>query len=201
MTSPLSALESLMKQLSALPGLGRRSARRTALHLLLNKDAALTPLLNALQKARDSIVECDFCGNIDEISPCAICTDEKRSEALLCVVESVSDIWAVERTQSFNGRYHVIGGVLSPLEGVSPEDLNIPSLLMRLKAGGVKEVILAMGATVDGQTTAHYLADEINAVQSGLTISRLAHGVPIGGELDYLDEGTISTALKSRAAM
>ena len=120
---------------------------------------------------------------------------------MLCVVEGVSDIWAIERTRSFNGRYHVLGGVLSPLEGVSPEDLNIPSLLIRLESGGVDEVILAMGATVDGQTTAHYLADEISAGHSALAITRLAHGVPIGGELDYLDEGTISTALKSRAAI
>jgi recombination protein RecR len=201
MASQLTALETLMKQLAALPGLGRRSARRTALHLLLNKDAALEPLLSALQHARDSIVECDFCGSIDEVSPCTICTDDKRNDAMICVVENVSDIWAIERTQSYRGRYHVLGGVLSPLEGVSPEDLNIASLLMRLKSGGTEEVILAMGATVDGQTTAHYLADEISAMQGALSITRLAHGVPIGGELDYLDEGTISTALKSRAAI
>jgi recombination protein RecR len=201
MASQLTALETLMKQLAALPGLGRRSARRTALHLLLNKDAALDPLLSALQQARKSIVECDFCGNIDEISPCTICTDVKRDDALLCVVENVSDIWAIERTHSYKGRYHVLGGVLSPLEGVAPEDLSIPGLLMRIKSGGAIEVILAMGATVDGQTTAHYLADEINTMQGDIKITRLAHGVPIGGELDYLDEGTISTALKSRAVL
>lgn len=199
MSGQLTALDSLMKQLASLPGLGRRSARRAALHLLLNKDAALGPLLNSLEVARDSIVECVRCGNLDQNSPCAICTDTKRSVDILCVVEGVSDIWAVERTQSFKGIYHVLGGVLSPLEGVSPEDLNIDPLLERVKGSEIKEVILAMGATVDGQTTAHYLADEITMVNRSVLLSRLAHGVPIGGELDYLDEGTIATALKSRA--
>ncbi|MCS5597895.1 MAG: recombination mediator RecR [Alphaproteobacteria bacterium] len=201
MAKELSALESLVKHLSALPGFGRRSARRAALHLLLNKDSALTGLVGALEHACDSITECAICGNLDEQAPCRICTEPKRGRDVLCVVEGVSDIWAVERTQSYNGQYHVLGGVLSPLDGVSPEDLRIDALLSRLKDGAYSEVILAMGATVNGQTTAHYLADEIHAVYGHINITRLAHGVPVGGELDYLDEGTISTALKSRAAL
>jgi recombination protein RecR len=199
MPSELTALELLIKQLAALPGLGKRSARRTALHLLLNKDVALSPLLQSLQAASESIIECSVCGNLDQISPCSICVSVKRDDSLLCVVEGVADIWAVERTQSFKGHYHVLGGVLSPLEGRAPEDLQIDSLLRRIQQGGFTEVILAMGATVDGQTTAHYLVDEITQVNKVIQISRLAHGVPIGGELDFLDDGTISTALKSRA--
>tara|TARA_R110002124_G_scaffold149220_1_gene314974 strand:+ start:110089 stop:110694 length:606 start_codon:yes stop_codon:yes gene_type:complete len=199
MSSELTALETLIKQLAALPGLGKRSARRTALHLLLNKDVALSPLLHSLQAASDSIVECSVCGNLDQISPCSICVSVKRDDNLLCVVEGVADIWAVERTQSFKGHYHVLGGVLSPLEGRAPEDLRIDSMLQRIQLGTFKEIILAMGATVDGQTTAHYLVDEIMRVNKTIDISRLAHGVPIGGELDFLDDGTISTALKSRA--
>lgn len=201
MAKELSALENLVKHLAALPGFGRRSARRAALHLLLHKDTALTALINTLEAARVSIVECPVCGNLDEQSPCGICANSKRPQDILCVVEGVSDIWAVERTQSYNGQYHVLGGVLSPLDGVSPADLRMDSLLMRINEGQFNEVILAMGATVNGQTTAHYLADEILALGRGVKISRLAHGVPVGGELDYLDEGTISTALKSRAAI
>ena len=201
MSDKLTALDNLMKRLSALPGFGRRSARRAALHLLLNKDTALEPLLESLDYARKTIIECSQCGNIDDCSPCRICSDDKRKSDELCVTEGVSDIWAIERTHSFKGQYHVLGGVLSPLEGVSPEDLRIESLLNRIKNGFFNEIILAMGATVDGQTTAHYLVDEIEKMGKNIRITRLAHGVPIGGELDYLDEGTISTAMKSRAQL
>lgn len=195
-----STLDVLVKQLAALPGFGRRSARRAALHLLVEREKSLKPLINSLERVQETIVECSICGNLDEVSPCQICGDTKRLEnKTLCVVENVSDIWAIERTKSFKGVYHILGGVLSPLEGVSPEDLRITLLLERIQSSRFEEVILAMSATVDGQTTAHYLIDEIERLDPQITLTRLAHGVPIGGELDYLDEGTISTALRSRA--
>lgn len=157
------------------------------------------PLIQALQNAADHIGECESCGNLDTVTPCRLCQDVRRDQSILCVVAGVADLWAIERTKSFRGRYHVLGGILSALDGVRPEDLRIDSLLERTKSDGVCEIILALSATVDGQATAHYLADRLSAVAPDLKITRLAHGVPVGGELDYLDDGTITTALRARS--
>lgn len=196
---PLSPLDRMMKLLARLPGLGPRSARRLALYLLTTRGGApLDEMITALQDARDHTHICDICGNLDSVSPCRICQDSKRDATLLCVVASVADIWAIERTNIYRGRYHVLGGVLSPLDGVGPDQLRIASLLERLNNEEIGEVILALSATVDGQTTGHYLSDKIEALGE-FNITRLAHGVPVGGELDYLDAGTITTALKARS--
>ncbi|WP_341705286.1 recombination mediator RecR [Ferrovibrio sp.] len=189
-------IERLIQLLARLPGLGPRSARRAALHLLKKKDALLLPLAAALREVGDSVHACSVCGNLDTRDPCAICTDARRDEALLCVVEGVADLWALERAGVFRGRYHVLGGTLSALDGIGPADLNVDSLVARVSGGRVKEVIIATNATVEGQTTAHYITDRI--APSGVQISRLAHGVPVGGELDYLDDGTLGAALKAR---
>ena len=189
-------IERLIQLLARLPGLGPRSARRAVLHLLKKKDALLLPLAASLREVGDSVHACSVCGNLDTRDPCAICTDTRRDEGLLCVVESVADLWALERAGVHKGRYHVLGGVLSALDGVGPDDLNIGALTGRVRNGGVTEVILAMNATVDGQTTAHYITDRLEG--TGVAISRLAHGVPVGGELDYLDDGTLAAAMKSR---
>lgn len=189
-------IERLIALLAKLPGLGPRSARRAALHLIGKRDSLAQPLAKAMAEAADKIKACSICGNLDAQDPCALCADARRDGAVVCVVEAMADLWALERTASFKGRYHVLGGTLSALDGVGPEDLNIPSLIERVRGGGIKEVILALGATVDGQTTAHYIADRLAG--AGVTVSELAHGVPVGGELDYLDDGTISAALKAR---
>ncbi len=189
-------IERLIELLAKLPGLGPRSARRAVLHLVKRRDSLAQPLSKALADAAKNIKACSECGNLDAQDPCALCTDPKRDETVICVVEDVADLWALERAASFNGRYHVLGGTLSALDGVGPEDLNIPALIGRVASGGVKEVILATSATVDGQTTAHYLADRLAATDAKVT--ELAHGVPVGGELDYLDDGTLSAALKDR---
>jgi recombination protein RecR len=190
-----SEIERLIQLLSKLPGLGPRSARRAALALLKKRDTLLEPLADALREAADAILTCEICGNLDTQSPCAICSDPRRDPHLLCVVEDVADLWALERAGVFRGRYHVLGGALSALDGVTPEKLNVAALADRAK-NGVDEVILAMNATVEGQTTAHYLMDLLTDVK----VTRLAHGVPVGGELDYLDEGTLSAAFKARRA-
>ncbi len=194
-------IERLIQLLSKLPGLGPRSARRAALHLMTRKDTLMIPLNDALSNAAARVTACGICGNLDSIDPCAICRDNRRDPKLLCVIEDVGDLWALERTASFRGRYHVLGGTLSALEGVKPEDLSIGALMARLEesAGEITEVILALNATVDGQTTVHYLVDRLKAL--GLKVSRIAHGVPVGGELDYLDDGTLSAALASRRAV
>lgn len=192
-------LDILVKQLAALPGLGSRSARRIALHLLSAKGQKLQSLLNALDEASKSITTCDVCGNLDSHNPCRVCRDVSRDKKTLCVVAGVADLWAVERTGSFKGQYHVLGGVLSALDGVGPEELSIEPLITRLREGVVHEVILALSATVDGQSTAHYLMDHMEGLN--LHITRLAHGVPVGGALEFLDDGTISTAMKSRARL
>lgn len=186
----------LITLLSKLPGLGPRSARRAALYLIERKEGVLRPLADAMAEAADRICKCDGCGNLDTVSPCAICADPRRDPKVICVVEQVSDLWALERSQTFSGRYHVLGGTLSALDGVGPEDLNIASLLQRANDGIVAEVILALNATVDGQTTAHYLSDRL--ADHGIRVSGLAHGVPVGGELDYLDDGTLAAALRDR---
>ena len=189
-------IERLINYLSKLPGLGPRSARRAALFLLKRREALLVPLLKALESAADSIKPCMRCGNLDSQDPCAICANPERDGSIICVVEEVADLWALERTLSFKGRYHILGGLLSALDGVGPEDLNIAAILARAEAPDVTEIILAMSATVDGQTTAHYVTDRLHGL--GVRITRLAHGVPVGGELDYLDDGTLSAALKAR---
>ena len=190
-----SEIERLIQLLAKLPGLGPRSARRAALALLKKRDTLLEPLADSLREAADAILTCEVCGNLDTQSPCAICSDNRRDPHILCVVEDVADLWALERAGVFRGRYHVLGGALSALDGVTPERLNVAKLLERVKHG-VDEVILAMNATVEGQTTAHYLMDLLGDMK----VTRLAHGVPVGGELDYLDEGTLSAAIKQRTA-
>ena len=191
-----SEIETLIQLLSRLPGLGPRSARRAALHLIKRRESLMQPLTEALAVAAERIKPCTTCNTLDTIDPCAICRDTTRDGTTLCVVEQVGDSWAIERTGSFKGRYHVLGGTLSALDGVGPDDLAIAALLTRVRTGGVREVILALNATVDGQTTAHYLAERL--ADTGAEVTRLAHGVPVGGELDYLDEGTLSAALKAR---
>ncbi len=198
MTGP--EIDRLIQLLAKLPGLGPRSARRAALHLLKKREALMTPLAQAIGRAAEAIRTCSVCGNLDTHDPCAVCADSRRDAALICVVEDVADLWALERGRVFAGRYHVLGGTLSALDGVGPEDLNIAGLMRRARNGVVREVILATNATVDGQTTAHYLADRLAEIE-GVKVSRLAHGVPVGGELDYLDEGTLAAALKARRAM
>jgi recombination protein RecR len=191
-------IEKLVQLLAKLPGLGPRSARRVALQLLKKRETLLSPLASAMQDAAKAIRDCEICGNLDTTSPCALCRDTRRDSHILCIVEDVADLWALERAGVFRGRYHVLGGALSALDGVTPERLNIAPLLARL-GDGVDEVILAMNATVEGQTTAHYLMDVLAA--QNVKVTRLAHGVPVGGELDYLDEGTLSAAFKARRAM
>ncbi|MGI9499958.1 MAG: recombination mediator RecR [Geminicoccaceae bacterium] len=188
-------LDELIDMLARLPGLGPRSAKRAALHLLKNRDTTMRRLASTLAKAAADVRQCSACGNLDDVDPCSICTDVKRDDSLICVVEAVDDLWAVERAGMFKGRYHVLGGTLSAIDGIGPEDLGIDRLLARVD-GGIQEVILATSATVDGQTTGHYLADRLAA--SSAAVTRLAHGVPVGGELNYLDDGTLGAALKAR---
>lgn len=189
-------IERLIQALAKLPGLGPRSARRAALVLLKKRDALLRPLATALTETDAAVHACSTCGNLDSVDPCGICADPRRDPSVLCVVEDVADLWALDRAAIFSGRYHVLGGVLSALDGIGPEDLAIGGLIARAKALEVTEVIMALGATVDGQTTAHYVTDRL--ADCNVTISRLAHGVPVGGELDYLDDGTLAAALKAR---
>ncbi|SFR84130.1 recombination mediator RecR [Sphingomonas jatrophae] len=191
-----SEIDALTQALARLPGLGPRSARRAVLHLMKKRETALTPLLRALEAVSTTLSTCSTCGNVDTRDPCAICADPRRDGAMLCVVEEVADLWALDRSRLFPGRFHVLGGRLSALEGVRPEDLAIDTLIRRLEEGGVDEVVLAMNATLEGQTTAHYLADRIGRLPVRLT--QLAHGLPVGGELDYLDEGTLAQALRAR---
>jgi recombination protein RecR len=190
-----SDLERLIQLLSRLPGLGPRSARRAVLHLMKKRESLMLPLAEAMVKAAETVTLCGTCGNLDTQDPCAICRDPRRDPRLLCVVEEVADLWALERSGAFKGGYHVLGGTLSAIDGRGPEQLNMARLVERA-SGAVEEVILALSATVDGQTTAHYISERL--ADSGVTVSRLAHGVPVGGELDYLDDGTLTAALKAR---
>lgn len=189
-------IEALIRQLGKLPGLGPRSARRIALALIKRRETLLVPLIQTLSAAAESVKVCSRCGNYDSQDPCSICEDPRRDPSVICVVEDVSDLWALERTGAFRGRYHVTGGLLSPLDGIGPGDLRIDRLAARAGASEVKEVILALSATVDGQTTAHYIAEKLQDTDA--SVSGLAHGMPIGGELDYLDDGTIAAALTAR---
>lgn len=194
MASP--EIEALTQALARLPGLGPRSARRAVLHLLKRRDAALVPLLTALEAVAERLSICSTCGNVDTADPCSVCADPRRDDRTLCVVEEVADLWALERSRLFPGRFHVLGGRLSALDGVRPEDLSIDRLVGRIAGGGVDEVVLATNATLEGQTTAHYIAERLEALP--VRITRLAHGLPVGGELDYLDEGTLAQALRAR---
>lgn len=191
-------IERLIQLLARLPGLGPRSARRAALHLLRKRQELMGPLADAMRVAHERIMVCSSCGNIDTSDPCTICADSSRDGTVLVVVETVADLWALERARAVKGRYHVLGGTLSPLDGVGPDDLNLASLPSRIRETGVREVILAVNATVDGQTTAHYVVDLLAGTDVKTT--RLAHGVPVGGELDYLDDGTLAAALRQRTA-
>lgn len=192
-------IEALTSALARLPGFGPRSARRAVLHLVKKREAALAPLRAALTAVEERLTTCATCGNVDTTDPCAICADPRRDPRALCVVEDVSDLWALERSRLFPGRFHVLGGRLSALEGVRPEDLAIEALVARVAGGGVDEVVLAMNATLEGQTTAHYVAERLEKFPVRLT--QLAHGLPVGGELDYLDEGTLAQALRARRPM
>ena len=192
----MNALDSLIALFAKLPGLGPRSARRVVLHLIRHREKLLTPLISTLAQANESIRTCSVCGNLDTHDPCDICSDARRDGSQICVVEEIADLWAIERSRTFKGRFHVLGGTLSALEGRTPDTLNIDSLVTRARAEEVKEVILATNATVEGQTTAFYLCDRL--LGCNVHISRLAHGIPMGGELDYLDDGTLGAALKAR---
>ena len=189
-------IERLIQLLARLPGLGPRSARRATLHLIKKKEQLLVPLAEAMRVAVDSVTVCTACGNVDTSDPCAVCADPARDPSVIVVVEDVADLWALERAHALSARYHVLGGTLSPLDGVGPGDLNIASLVARAADPVVKEIVLAVNATVEGQTTAHYITDQLDGL--AVKISRLAHGVPVGGELDYLDDGTLAAAMRSR---
>jgi recombination protein RecR len=189
-------IERLIQILARLPGLGPRSARRAALHLIRRKEALLAPLADAMAEVNRAVVVCSVCGNVDTVDPCTICRDPKRDPSVLVVVEDVADLWALERADAIRARYHVVGGTLSALDGRGPEDLNLAGLAARAADPAVKEVILALNATVEGQTTAHYVTDLLQP--AGVKVTRLASGVPVGGELDYLDEGTLGAAIRSR---
>ena len=192
-------IERLIRLLAKLPGLGPRSARRAALHMVKHKDRTMAPLARAMTEAVEKVGACSLCGNVDTADPCGICTDPRRDPAVLCVVEEVGDLWAMERAAVFRGRYHVLGGTLSALDGIGPDELRIPALERRASEPAVGEVILATNATVEGQTTGHYIADRL--ADAGVRVTALAHGVPVGGELDYLDDGTLTAAMKARRAL
>ena len=191
-------IERLMALLAKLPGLGPRSARRAALALLKRRDQLLVPLTNAMQDAADKVVACHVCGALSTRDPCATCSDPARDDSMICVVEEDSALWAMERVGTYSGRYHVLGGLLSALDGIRPEDLRLDSLLRRVRTNEVREIIMALPATVEGQTTAHYIADRLKGAHSGAAVTYLARGVPVGGDLDWLDDGTIAHALKTR---
>ena len=189
-------IERLIQLLARLPGLGPRSARRAALFLIKKRDPLMGPLTAAMQAALEKVTVCGVCGNIDSQNPCTVCTDPRRDDAVIVVVGDVADLWALERANALNAKYHVLGGTLSPLDGIGPQDLAIDAVVTRAHAPEVKEIILALNATVDGQTTAHYITDLLQ--DADVKITRLAHGVPVGGELDYLDEGTLAAAIRQR---
>lgn len=193
-----SAIDQLIAELGKLPSVGPRSARRLALHLLRNKTRSIPPLTAALSQAYEQVQTCSECGNIDDINPCHICSDDRRDAHVVCVVEDVADVWAIERSGAFRGRYHVLGGTLSAIDGRGPDALRIEQLITRIKAHQVNELVLALSATVAGQTTAHYVAERLREIP--IKVTRLAHGIPMGGELDYMDDGTLSAALSARLA-
>ncbi len=189
-------IEGLIQLLARLPGLGPRSARRAVLHLMKKRESLMVPLAAALKRAAEALKVCGTCGNLDTSDPCALCQDARRDRSILCVVEEVGDLWALERAGAFKGLYHVLGGTLSAIDGRGPQQLNIEGLIRRASAPELGEVVLALSATVDGQTTAHYLSERLATCD--VAVTRPAHGLPVGGELDYLDEGTLTAALKAR---
>ncbi|SIN91553.1 DNA replication and repair protein RecR [Parasphingorhabdus marina DSM 22363] len=189
-------IENLVQALARLPGLGPRSARRAVLYLLKRPETTMKPILSAMEQVEANLVTCTICGNVDTKDPCQICSDPRRDEKSLCVVEEVSDLWALDKSRLFPGKFHVLGGKLSALDGVRPEDISIDKLLKRVEQGGIDEVVLAMNATLEGQATAHYIAERLESFP--VRLSQLSHGIPVGGELDYLDEGTLAQALRSR---
>ncbi len=193
-------IDQLVKILNSLPGIGGRSARRIALHLITNNNTGLLQLSKSLNNVHENIKKCGICNNIDVISPCSICNNNKRDKKTICVIADVMDLWAIERSSSYKGVYHILGGILSAIDGIGPDDLSIDSLVNRIRNEEVTEIILALSATVDGQSTSHYITDKLSEFRE-LKITRLAHGMPIGGELDYLDDGTIITAFKSRSSI
>ncbi len=192
----MSEIETLIRLFSRLPGFGTRSARRTVLYLIKRRESQLIPLEKAIQDVIDTVQICPICGNLDSQSPCAVCADSRRDDSTICVVQDVADLWAIDRSGAFKGRYHVLGGLLSAIDGTGPEELRLPALERRIRENNTAELILALPATVDGQTTAHYIAERFKDLP--LKISSLAQGIPVGGELDYLDDGTIQTALRAR---
>lgn len=192
----MSEIETLIRLFSRLPGFGTRSARRTVLYLIKRRESQLIPLEKAIQDVIDTVQICPICGNLDSQSPCAVCADSRRDDSAICVVQDVADLWAIDRSGAFKGRYHVLGGLLSAIDGTGPEELRLPALERRIRENNTAELILALPATVDGQTTAHYIAERFKDLP--LKISSLAQGIPVGGELDYLDDGTIQTALRAR---
>lgn len=192
----MSEIETLIRLFSRLPGFGTRSARRTVLYLIKRRESQLIPLEKAIQDVIDTVQTCPICGNLDSQSPCAVCADSRRDDSTICVVQDVADLWAIDRSGAFKGRYHVLGGLLSAIDGTGPEELRLPALERRIRENNTAELILALPATVDGQTTAHYIAERFKDLP--LKISSLAQGIPVGGELDYLDDGTIQTALRAR---
>lgn len=192
----MSEIETLIRLFSRLPGFGTRSARRTVLYLIKRRESQLIPLEKAIQDVIDTVQICPICGNLDSQSPCAVCADSRRDDSTICVVQDVADLWAIDRSGAFKGRYHVLGGLLSAIDGTGPEELRLPALERRIRENNTEELILALPATVDGQTTAHYIAERFKDLP--LKISSLAQGIPVGGELDYLDDGTIQTALRAR---
>ena len=192
----MSEIETLIRLFSRLPGFGTRSARRTVLYLIKRRESQLIPLKKAIQDVIDTVQICPICGNLDSQSPCAVCADSRRDDSTICVVQDVADLWAIDRSGAFKGRYHVLGGLLSAIDGTGPEELRLPALERRIRENNTTELILALPATVDGQTTAHYIAERFKDLP--LKISSLAQGIPVGGELDYLDDGTIQTALRAR---
>jgi recombination protein RecR len=192
-------IERLIQLLAKLPGLGPRSARRAALAMLKRRDTVMLPLAEAMEAVAAAVLNCSVCGNLDTADPCALCRDSNRDQRIICVVEDVADLWALERSGAFRGRYHVLGGALSAFQGIGPDDLSIDALVARARDAAVSEVILALNATVEGQTTAHFIAEKL--AKAGVAVTHLAHGVPMGGELDYLDDGTLTAALRARRAV
>ncbi len=194
-----SDIDALIQLLAKLPGLGPRSARRSTLQLLKKRDSVMVPLAHALMNVADKVQICEVCSNIDTHNPCHVCEDVRRDRTTICVVEDVSDLWALDRSETFRGQYHVLGGTLSALDGIGPDDLTVDSLIERVRGGEIEEIILALNATVDGQTTSHYLAEKLE--EFDVKVTALAHGVPVGGELDYLDDGTLAAALRARGSV
>jgi len=197
----MSEIDNLIKMLSKIPGIGPRSARRSALFMLKNKDEFMFPLSDIIKQTAEKMIFCEICGNLDTTNPCNICSNLYRDKSIICIIEDISDLWAIERSGTFKGNYHILGGVLSAINGIHPKDITIEKLINRMENQDIKEIIIALSATVDGQTTAHYVAEKIHKINPSTKITKIAQGIPIGGELDYLDDGTLITAIKERTTI